>query len=70
MKGLIVRLILLFISEVLSFKKVKKNRRAPALDFYKYLNQSLSIVILFFGFTLFWFTELNYETIKLCRHAS
>ena len=50
MKGLIVRLILLFISEVLSFKKVKKNRRAPALDFYKYLSQSLSIVILFFWF--------------------
>ena len=55
MKGLIVRLILLFISEVLSFKKVKKNRRAPALDFYKYLNQSLNIVILFFGF---WFRLL------------
>ena len=55
MKGLIVRLILLFISEVLSFKKVKKNRRAPALDFYKYLSQSLSIVILFFGF---WFRLL------------
>ena len=45
------------------FKKVKKNRGAPALDLYKYLNQSLTIVILVFNFTLFWFTELNHEAI-------
>ena len=61
---------MLFIGEVLFFKKVKKNRGAPALDFYKYLNQSLTIVILLFGFTLFWFTELNHEAMNLGRHAS